>query len=370
MARRLCFALLALLLTGCSNLDYYSQAIGGHLQLMLAARPIGEVIADPQSDAGLRESLGEVRRIRDFASRELGLPDNGSYRSYADIKRPFVVWNVFAAPEFSLHAEKWCMLVVGCVAYRGFYDKQGAELLAEDMRRQGFDTFVGGVQAYSTLGYFDDPVLNTFLKSGSVDVARVIFHELAHQLIYVDGDTDFNESFATAVENEGLRRWLLRSPNPELAQKVADRDRRRAAFVALVAEYRDKLDKLYLSPLPEAEKRLAKAEVLVEMKRAYTDLQDLGGDAAAYLPWFERDLNNAKIASVTLYTRLVPAFEALLHAEGDDLPRFYRRVRALAALPKDDRQTALQRLQPMAELPQHAETSVNTATQGSQRNAN
>jgi predicted aminopeptidase len=351
MARRLAVASLALslLLTACSSIDYYSQAIGGHLQLMLAARPIGEVIADPQSDPDLRASLEEVRRIRDFASSELGLPDNGSYRSYADLKRPFVVWNVFAAPEFSLHAEKWCMLVVGCVAYRGFYDKRGAELLAEDLRRQGFDTFVGGVQAYSTLGYFDDPVLNTFLISGSLDVARVIFHELAHQLIYVDGDTDFNESFATAVENEGLRRWLLRSTKPGLAQAVAERDKRRATFVTLVAQYREKLDELYLSQRPDAEKRLAKAEILVQMKHAYADLQDLSGATASYASWFERDLNNAKIASLTLYTRFVPAFEALLHAEGDDLPRFYRRVRELAALPKGERHALLDRLQPVAE---------------------
>ncbi len=334
----------ALTLSSCASINYYAQAIGGHFDIMLAARPIGDVLEDPQADADLKRRLEEVRVIRNFASAELGLPDNGSYRSYADLKRPFVVWNVFAAPEFSLQAEKWCMLVVGCVAYRGFYDKHDAEAFAEELRGRGYDSFVAGVAAYSTLGWFDDPVLNTFLKPGSVAVARVVFHELAHQLVFVPGDTVFNESFAVTVENEGLRRWILHQGNPELARAVAVRDRRRAAFVAIVTQYREELEALYGSAIPAAKMRAQKAQILERMRRAYFELNDPDGDSSPYRRWFETDLNNAKIASLILYTRLVPAFEALLHAEAGDLPRFYRRVRALAALPQDERQSALQRL--------------------------
>ncbi len=337
--------ILLLLLSGCSSLEYYSQAVGGHVRVMLAARPIQEVIADPSVDPDLKKQLEEVRVVRDFASRELALPENDSYRSYADLKRPFVIWNVFATHEFSLETEKWCMLIVGCVSYRGFYAKEDAESLANNLRRQGFDTFVGGIPAYSTLGYFNDPVLNTFMKSGSTDVARVIFHELAHQLLYVEGDTVFNESFAVTVENEGLRRWLAHQSNPGLDASVAQRNERREVFVALVERYRDKLRELYDSDLSEQAKRSAKTEIMAQMKRTYLELPQAGGGPAVYQAWFERDLNNAKIASLGLYTQLVPVFESLLHAEGGDLRRFYQRVKALAQLPSGERKAAVRRLQ-------------------------
>lgn len=339
---------LTFLLAGCSSLGYYSQAVGGHLGVMLAARPINEVIDDPTCDPVLKNKLEEVRRIRDFASRELGLPDNGSYRTYADLQRPFVAWNVFAAPEFSLQTENWCMFIVGCVGYRGFFNQQEAELLASELRQRGFDTYIGGIPAYSTLGYFNDPVLNTFLKNGNIEVARHIFHELAHQVLYVAGDTVFNESFATAVENEGLRRWLEHTASPELRHLVTAQQQRRATFVGLVNSYHDRLHAIYASNLSHRAKRHAKAEVMAEIKHHYLSQQAAQGNSPFYRQWLELDLNNAKLASLAFYTQRLPAFEALLAEEAYNLPRFYRRVALLGGLPYLDREAELKRLQTAA----------------------
>jgi len=336
---------LCLLVTGCTG--YYAQAVNGQMQLLAATRPIPEVINDAATDPMLRQRLERIIAIREFASRELKLPNNGSYRSYADLKRPFVVWNVFAAPEFSVEPQMWCMLFVGCVNYRGYYDKNDADLYASELKQAGTDTHIGGVSAYSTLGYFNDPVLNTFLRFGETEAARVIFHELAHQLIYAKGDTAFNESFATTVENEGMRRWLTQTP--ERLQNFELKQQHKAQFYRLVMDTRDKLRALYASSLTPGEKRNAKAEALAEMKRTYIGLKASWGGQGDYDQWFNQPLNNAALSSVTLYTQWIPAFHALLEQEGMSLPRFYQRVAALAQLPVTERTAALGRL-----LPDHA----------------
>ena len=338
---RVCGGLiLALLVAGCANLAYYTQAVSGHFALMYAKRPIQEVMADPVTDPALKTRLVEAQAIRDFASRELALPDNGSYRAYVDLGRPYVVWNVFAAPEFSVKAEQWCMLIVGCVNYRGFYEQERAEQLAREMRQQGFDTYVSGVPAYSTLGFFDDPLLNTFLRFDEIEVARLIFHELAHQRVFARDDSVFNESFATTVENEGVNRWLARR-NPNALPAFAARQARKSQVAELVAEYRGKLAEAFAAEPTVAAKQQAKTAVMAEMQGAYTDLKASWGGYSAYDKWFGEGLNNARIASLALYTQLVPAFEALLVAEDRDLPRFFRRVEVLAAMNKEERQTAL-----------------------------
>jgi len=345
MSKKLFIVVMVLLLAGCASLGYYAQAVGGHLKVMSAARPIGEILQDPATDPALKKKLENAHAAREFASRELALPDNNSYRSYADLGRPFAVWNVFAAPEFSVEPEKWCMVFVGCVNYRGFYDREEAERYAGELRRSGLDTYVGGIPAYSTLGYFSDPVLNTFLRLGDTEAARIIFHELAHQLLFVDGDTEFNESFAATVENEGLRRWFARNGAPEqntMAQQAfAAQQQRRAQFVQLVDEYRKKLRTLYAAHQPPEEMRLAKADIVADMTQAYAIMKRAWGGDTRYDKWFEADLNNAKIASLSLYTRLVPAFEAMLEKEGRDLPSFYRRVAEISRLPKAERLAVL-----------------------------
>jgi predicted aminopeptidase len=334
-------AALAGQLAACSSIGYYAQAVGGHVEVLRASRPIQEVVQDTATDPALRTKLERANAIRDFASGELGLPDNGSYRSYADLGRPFVVWNVFAAQEFSLESEKWCMPLVGCVSYRGFFDRNEAEKYARDLHSQGMDTYVGGVTAYSTLGYFDDPLLNTFLRSGEIELAQLIFHELSHQLVFAEGDSVFNESFATVVEREGVRRWLEKNaPNGRHAT-FAVQQRRKNQFTELVIAGRERLRAAYAAPLAATDKRRRKAEVLTDLRREYGSLKASWDGYAGYDAWFDQDLNNAKLASLAIYTQMVPDFEALLDEEGRDLPRFYRRVAMIARLPKTERRTVL-----------------------------
>lgn len=340
--------ILAILLAGCSNLGYYAQAIGGHLDIMGSTHPIRDIIRDPASDPGLRKKLEDVQAIREFASRELGLPDNNSYRTYADVGRPFVVWNVFAVPELSLNPKHWCLLMVGCVSYRGYYDKHDAERLAAELRLEGYDTFIGGVSAYSTLGYFDDPVLNTILRQGTPEVARIVFHELAHQLLYVKDDSQFNESFATAVENEGMRRWLAGHATSEQRAAFEIQQSRRVAFAGLMREYLTKFYALYETPLSVDQQRQDKAELLSALRRRYADLKLGWNGYTGYDAFFGEDLNNARLVSMSLYSELVPAFEVLLERQDHDLPQFYQRVAALAALGKEARSSALALLLPAA----------------------
>jgi predicted aminopeptidase len=344
MLRRILATTLCLLAAGCASVAYYAQAVEGQMKLMADTRPISEVVSDDATDPRLRQQLGRVIAIREFASNELALPNNGSYRSYADLGRPFAVWNVFAAPEFSVEPQQWCMLLVGCVNYRGYYDKKDADRFADKLGQKGMDTYVGGVPAYSTLGHFNDPVLNTFLRFGDEEVARIIFHELAHQLVYADGDSAFNESFATTVENEGMRRWLAQSASLERLRDFEAQQEHRAQFERLVTDSRDKLRAIYASSLPPDAKRRAKMEAFADMKRNYAGLKAGWGGHGDYDRWFSQPLNNATLASVSLYTQWVPAFQALLEQEGGSLPRFYLSVAELARLPKSERSAVLNQL--------------------------
>ncbi|MGC2457493.1 MAG: aminopeptidase [Gallionellaceae bacterium] len=346
MFRLILATTLCLLVVGCTNIAYYAQAVEGQMQLMAATRPISKVVNDAATDPGLRQQLERTIAIREFASRELGLPNNGSYRFYSDLGRPYVVWNVFAAPEFSVEPQQWCMVFVGCVNYRGYYNKKDADRYAGELSQAGADVYVGGVTAYSTLGHFNDPVLNTFLRFGDQGVAHIVFHELAHQLVYAEGDSAFNESFAATVENEGMRRWLMRSAAPERLRDFEKQQEREAQFHRLVADTRDKLRAVYASTLLPGSKRLAKTEVIADMKRNYADLKASWGGYGGYDQWFNQPLNNAVLGSVALYMQWVSAFHALLEQEGGSLPRFYLRVAALARLPKTERSAALDQLLP------------------------
>jgi predicted aminopeptidase len=326
---------------GCSTLSYYGQAIHGHLDVMRRAEPIAARIADPATPPDLRAKLERVTAIREFASRELALPDNGSYRAYADLGRPYVVWNVFAAAEFSVTPMEHCFPVAGCVGYRGYYRQSDAEDYGAGLRKAGDDVFVYGVPAYSTLGWFDDPVLNTFLRYPEPELARLVFHELAHQVVYVKGDTMFNESFAVAVEEEGVRRWLERYGTPTERDAYAAARQRRADFVRLVLRYRERLETYYREPLAPEAKREGKRKRFAEMESDYRALKLSWGGFSGYDRWFEGGVNNAKLASVATYEELVPAFRALLARENGDLPRFYAATKALARLDKAERDAQL-----------------------------
>jgi predicted aminopeptidase len=340
----------AMVSSGCSTIGYYVQAVQGHLDVMHRARPIAEKLARPETPQALRERLARVLVMRDFASRELALPDNGSYRAYADLERPFVLWNVFATPEFSVQPAESCFPFAGCVTYRGFYSEERARRYADELGARGFDTFVGGVPAYSTLGYFDDPVLNTFVRAPEPEVARLIFHELAHQTVYARGDTVFNESFATAVEEEGMRRWLEREGSPAQREAWAVYQSRRRAFVALVSRYRERLAERYAAPdfafASPIEKRAEKARIFQEMRRDYEALKTGWGGFAGYDRYFNREPNNALLAVVAAYTQWVPAFSALIGKNGGDLAGFYAQVLGLSRLSQDLRAARLRSLMP------------------------
>ncbi len=318
-------------LAGCGTIAYYSQAISGHLDLMSRAEPVAKVLADPGIPQPLRERLALARSIRDFASRELKLPDNASYRSYADLGRPYAVWNVVAAPEFSLEPARSCFPVAGCVTYRGFFAREDAERHAQDLRAQGNDVFVYGVPAYSTLGRFADPLLSTFIRYPEAEFARLVFHELAHQVVYVKDDSTFNESFAVAVERAGVRRWLAASGREAELRTWLEGQQRSEEFVRLLEVARQRLARLYAQRLAPEALRERKRRELEALKESYLALKKGWGGYAGFDRLLEPEPNNALLASFATYTQLVPAFERLLAEQGGDLERFYARVKQLAA---------------------------------------
>jgi predicted aminopeptidase len=341
---RLLAAALLLLLSGCANISYYWQSVSGQLGIWRRERPIEEIIKDADTPDALKQKLALVVRIRDFASGELGLPDNRSYRDYADLGRPYVVWNVVAAPEFSVQPVRWCFLFAGCVSYRGYFSREEADRFSAELAAQGYDVHVGGVPAYSTLGWFADPVLNTFIHFPEADVARLVFHELAHQLVYVKDDSAFNESFAVTVEQEGLRRWFERSGDAKGLETYQRGRRTRMEFSRLIQKHRGRLDALYRSRLAPEAMRASKRELLAELEAEYRVMKSGWGGYAGYDGWFARPPNNALLASISLYAQRVPAFDALLRREDGDLMRFYGAVRELAALPKEKRDRELAEL--------------------------
>jgi len=327
---------------GCSPIGYYWQAMRGQMELVRKSRPIADVIADSATQPKLRETLRQVSVMRDFASRELALPDNGTYRRYADLGRAFVVWNVFAAEEFSTHAKEWCFPIAGCVGYRGYFSEAAARAFAQEQEKAGLDVYVGGVPAYSTLGWLDDPVLSTFIHYPSTELARLIFHELSHQVVYVKGDTTFNESFAVAVETEGVQRWVRAQGDAQMQAAFDQAQSRRHDFVDLVERTRANLDALYGEDgLEKAELRRRKAAVFADMRAEYALLKQAWGGFSGYDWWFAQSLNNAQLASVALYTQLVPAFQALLQAHDGDMRRFYAEVERIGKLPAEERNRLL-----------------------------
>lgn len=344
--------LLALLLAcacasgGCSTLGYYAQAISGQVEIIRKSRAIPQVLSDPATSADLRQRLQRVLDIRDFASSQLALPDNDSYRRYADLDRKFVVWNVFAAPEFSLEPKEWCFPFAGCVGYKGYFAEDGAQRFAAQLREERYDVYVGGVPAYSTLGWFKDPVLNTFIRYPETELARLIFHELAHQVAYAKGDTPFNESFAVAVEEEGVQRWLAARGTDEQKSAFVRTQQLRDAFLKLITRYRERFAQLYASGEPPEKMRAEKAALVTQMRADYESLKGGLPGLAGYDAWFAQPVNNAQLASVAIYTQLVPAFQALLKKHEGDLPSFYAEVARIAKLPQAERDNEINALMP------------------------
>jgi predicted aminopeptidase len=338
----------AVLLSGCGNLKYYWQQTSGHLALQGAARPIDDWLAQPELTPALRERLGQLKRIRRFAVDVLKLPDNASYTQYADLKRPFAVWNVVATPELSLAPKTWCFPVAGCVSYRGYFDKAEAEALQLTLKQQGLDVNLYGVTAYSTLGWFADPVLNTFINYPEGELARLVFHELAHQVAYTKDDSTFNESFATAVEQLGVERYLAAHGSAEVRAQYAQFNARKEDFRDLLNAANKSLVVIYASNLSATEKVAKKRAAIDALKSNYALLK--ASDAphwrgyAGYDRFFAQDINNAHLAGVATYNAGVPAFTRLYAEQGGDFAAFYARTNELAKLSKSERNAILESL--------------------------
>ncbi|MET0963862.1 MAG: aminopeptidase [Noviherbaspirillum sp.] len=340
----------AVLAGGCAQIGYYMQAAQGQYSVMAQARPIDDWLADPATGGKLKTKLARVKEIRRFAATELGLPDNGSYKFYADLKRPFVLWNVVAAPGLSLEPVKWCFPIAGCVNYRGYYSKDAAQAFAGELRQQGLDVQVGGVPAYSTLGWFDDPVLSTFIQYPDGELARLVFHELAHQVAYAKDDSQFNESFAVAVEEIGVERWMARFGDDRMRRAYAEYEGRKKDFLALLLRHRNALKANYASDAPDAEKLKVKAALFESLKDEYQVMKAGWGGYAGYDRWFAEPLSNAHLASVATYHDFVPGFRALMGQE-KSLADFYAAVRRMVAEGRDLRH---QQLAELGELPRLA----------------
>ncbi len=344
--RHACVLLAPILLGGCETLGYLTQAAGGHLSIIGGARSVERWLADPNASAELKRRLASARAIRQFASRQLHLPDNDSYRSYVELGRPFAVWNVVAAPEFSLQPLRSCFPVSGCVDYRGFFSLEDARRYARSLRERGNDVLVRGVPAYSTIGYFDDPLLSSFIDYPDTELARLLFHELAHQVVYVRDDSSFNESFAVALEREGVKRWLSAQGREQDLASFGTASKRAESLNALLAGTRARLLYLYRdnrAPNSTEALRAAKAREFARLKADYEALKASWGGFAGYDRIFGESPNNALLAATHSYARLVPAFQALLQDSGANLERFYARVRELAALPAEQREETLKR---------------------------
>ena len=345
-------AIASVLLGGCAGADYYWQSVSGHMRMMNAARPVQDWLGDAQTPAALRQRLELSQRIRSYAVTELKLPDNASYHRYADLHRSAVVWNVMAAPEFSLTLKTFCFAVAGCVGYRGYFDEADARTEAGKLKNEGLEVGVYGVPAYSTLGWMNwaggDPLLNTFINYPEGELARIIFHELAHQVAYAGGDTMFNESFATTVERLGSQRWLQTQAGEPARQTYAALDRRRQDFRALALATRRELDNIYRENEPEsanppaeaASKSIAKEKAMQHFRERYAELKASWGGFSGYDAWVA-NANNASFGAQAAYDELVPGFEALFEREGRDWQRFYDEVKRLAKLPQEERHRAL-----------------------------
>jgi predicted aminopeptidase len=348
--------LVALLITGCQTCSYYGQAVRGQFQIVNRQRSIKEVLTDPRTATELSNRLDLVLNLRAFAERALKLPANGHYLNYADLGRRFAVWNVYAAPEFSLEAKAWWYPVVGNLKYRGYFEEAAARRYGTNLASHGMDVFVGGVEAYSTLGWFHDPVLNTFVFNQQADLAETLFHELAHQRVFVSGDTDFNEAFATAVGEEGVRRWMRAQSNAVAFAAYEAETRRKEQVIRLLADTRERLRRIYGesesggpessemsggSSLSDADKRRLKAEAFEELQRDYKAFRATWGGSEEWDGWFRRPLNNAHLSTVDTYYKLVPAFHELLRASGGDLEKYYGNVRRIGKLKKQERERLL-----------------------------
>jgi len=342
MFRFILITLIALNASGCSSFGYYMDLMAGHSELLEQREAVSEILLKKETTVKLRNLLEKSQEIREFSVKELKLPDNDSYRMYADLKRRYAVWNVVAAEEFSIDPKKWCFLFVGCLSYRGYFSKEDAQAYADELKKEGYDVFLAGANAYSTLGWFDDPLLNTMMYKSEARRAGIIFHELAHQVVYIDDDSAFNEAFATTVEEEGIRRWFIKNNQISQYQEYLVNKKRDEELNALLQKTRVQLGALYKKPMRSKEKKDAKANIFTAMKLEYQKLKSSWNGYDAYDEWMSQDLNNAHLLLIATYNELLPSFKAMLKNEQNNLQQFYIAAERLGQMNKKDRKVYLQ----------------------------
>lgn len=335
---------MALLLSSCGTVSFYTQAMRGQYEILHGAKPLDEVAQEPSTSTTLRQQLALVKRLREFAREHLDLTAQKQFATYRDLKRPFVVYNVYAAPEFSTEAKTWWYPFVGAAKYRGFFSAAPAKETAHQLKAEGYDVFVAGIRVYSTLGWFHDPVLNTFVSADEASLAETLFHELAHARVFIPGDTDFNEAFATAVGEEGVRRWFRAQGRLAELRKYEVSLGQERQVLALLKDARAKLNALYQrrGTMPVEEMRAKKAAMLDQLRRDYAQRKKEGLTGEKYNYWFDGRLNNARLATVASYHGLVPEFTKLLEKDGGDFHQFYADVAAMRSLSEAQRREKLQ----------------------------
>ena len=334
----------AFTVSACTSFGYYMDLMAGHSELLEQQKPIVDILAEDDIKPKIRNLLQTSQKIRDFASKELHLPENDSYRMYADLKRRYAVWNVVAAKEFSVEPRKWCFLFVGCLSYRGYFSKKDATDYANELKKEGYDVYVAGASAYSTLGWFDDPLLNTMMYKSEARRAGIIFHELAHQVVYIDDDSAFNEAFATAVEEEGIHRWMTKTGKTKQYEAHLLDKKRDTQLNQLLQDTREKLNVLYATKMSIEEKRKGKKHLFSLMQNKYQKIKKAWGGHNAFDKWMSQDLNNAHLLLISTYHELVPTFKAVLRKENNDLKKFYLAVEKLGEFDKKTRENKLVKL--------------------------
>ena len=342
--RTLLLLLISALLAGCETLSYYNHVAAGQLKLLWGRESIDTVIASDKTSPELKRQLQTVQSLRAFAIKQLQLPDNKSYLSYQDTGRPYVVWNVFAAPELAVNPKQWCFPIAGCVSYKGFFSEAEAQQYSQQLQQQGYEVYVAGVPAYSSLGWFDDPVLNTFVYWPDWRLAALLFHELAHQQLYLKGDTTFSESFARAVEIEAVTQWLNQQGKIELTKSYLKHIAMRDEFSDGLLLLRNKLQQVYQGAGDEEYKRQQKQRLIQQYQnQIYPEFENRWHNVQ-YRPWVMSDLNNAKLVTISSYYQWQPAFQQLLKQQQGDWRQFYNAAAAMAKQPKEQREQLLNQL--------------------------
>lgn len=335
-------AAIVVALSGCEEVRFYGQAAAGEYHIITGQKPIRDLLEDTNTPVKLKAKFEEVVKIRQFAITNLHLPGDEVFLRYIDLHRPYVVWNVNVAPPLSLQPKTWWFPIVGYASYRGYFNEDAAHQYADRWEKKGWDVYVAGVEAYSTLGFFSDPLMNTFINEPEGDLANLIFHELAHRRLFINGDTDFNEAYATAVAEEGVQRWFIAMPNPKAYRQYQEEETHDRQFVQLVMDTRQELDAAYTNPrLSDGQKLKRKEEIIADLRAKYVSLKKAWGGCNDYDEWFSQPINNAKLNTISAYYDLEPAFAALIRAKKGDMDKFYQAVADLGKLPIEKRHKEL-----------------------------